>query len=275
MAGPVITKLNSSNFHNWSSDLKYILLEKNLWNIVNKSEIAPQKDEKGLNLKETEAYKVRANQALSIIYLNVENEFKRLIEDCNDPITDWEKLRVNSCPDSRYHMHLFTNLIECKINTNESISLFSTRMLRIFNDIKEIDVKFSESYASFQILRYLPWKYDGIVQSILRWKKQEFKFPKIIEELSAEEVRLRLRDADSQKYHPQANQVKYKSNHGKDIQCWNCKEYGHMRNQCKKDSSLGFKSGGHPFRDNSASRQKRPMTSSKWTSASRRKECSD
>lgn len=125
MAGPVIPKLNSSNYHNWASDLKYILLEKNLWNIVNKSETESQKDEKGSNLKEIEAFKVRANQALSIIYLNIENKFKRIIEDCNDPVSAWERLKVNSCPDSRsFHMHLFTKLLECKINTNESINLY-------------------------------------------------------------------------------------------------------------------------------------------------------
>lgn len=95
-------------------------------------------------------------------------------------------------------------------------------MLRIFNDIKEIDKNFSENYASFQILRYLPWKYDGMVQSILQWKEQDFKFSKIIEELSAEEVR--LRDTDCQKVQLQANQVKFKSNHGKEIQCWKCEE---------------------------------------------------
>lgn len=95
-------------------------------------------------------------------------------------------------------MQLFTNLIECKINANESINLYSTRVQHIFNDIKEIDSNFSESYASFEILRYLPRKFDYIVQGILRWKKDEFKFSKIIEGLSAVQISLRLRDIDNQ-----------------------------------------------------------------------------
>lgn len=34
MAGPNIQKLNSTNYQNWPSDIKYILLEKNLWGII-------------------------------------------------------------------------------------------------------------------------------------------------------------------------------------------------------------------------------------------------
>lgn len=65
-------------------------------------------------------------------------------------------------------MKKFLELIESKLNSNESISMFSTRVFRIYSEIMGIDANFDEDYASFQILRYLPRKYDGIVQTILR-----------------------------------------------------------------------------------------------------------
>lgn len=92
-----------------------------------------------------EVYQVRANQVLSIIYLNIELEFKRLIEGYNDPVSAWERLKISHCPDSHSdHMKMFSELIECKSGINESISLFSTRVLQIYNKIKNIDTDFAE-----------------------------------------------------------------------------------------------------------------------------------
>lgn len=79
MAGPNIQKLNSSNYQNWSSNFKYFLLEKNLSSIIEKSKKAPVLDKDVTNASEVEAYKIRSNQALLFIYLNVEPELKRLM----------------------------------------------------------------------------------------------------------------------------------------------------------------------------------------------------
>lgn len=76
MAGPNIQKLNSTNYQNWSSDIKYILSrEKPLGHFWIEVKKAPIKDPGGTNAAEMEAYQVRADQVLSILYLNVELEF--------------------------------------------------------------------------------------------------------------------------------------------------------------------------------------------------------
>lgn len=68
--------------------------------------------------------------------------------------------------------------------------------MRIYNDIKNLDKTLDEPYLNFQPLRYLNRKYDGMVQNILRWSKDKFKFNKIVEKLLAEETRLKVRDQD-------------------------------------------------------------------------------
>lgn len=49
---------------------------------------------------------------------------------------------------------------------------------------------------SFQILRYLPPQFDNLVQSILYWTSDKFKFKSILTELIAEKSRLKLRNED-------------------------------------------------------------------------------
>ncbi len=67
-------------------------------------------------------------------------------------------------PDNRaLHVSEFTEFLDC-INPNESISLFSARLSRIFDRLKAIDDDLSERYLCFQLLRYLPQEFDNLVQ---------------------------------------------------------------------------------------------------------------
>lgn len=80
-----------------------------------------------------------------------------------------------------------------------------------------------------------PRKYDRIVQAILRWKKDEFKFAKITDELVAEETRLKVRDFVSSKNSMQVNQLNINSTTRKPftkVNCWNCGKAGHVQRNC-------------------------------------------
>lgn len=114
-----IEKINASNYLNWAADIKYLLLENNLWNIVNQTENPPvpgvRKSEVITDTGEPklDTYKVRSDQVLALIFLHVGSDFKRLMEDSKDPIEAWTVLKNNHCPDSRSHyMRLFSSLIE-------------------------------------------------------------------------------------------------------------------------------------------------------------------
>lgn len=59
MFGLNIPNLNSFIFHNWASNVKYILSEKYLSSILNQVEKAPEKDVNGTNIAEVEAFAIR------------------------------------------------------------------------------------------------------------------------------------------------------------------------------------------------------------------------
>lgn len=108
------------------------------------------------------------------------------------------------------------------------------------NIIKEQDKNFNEIYLSFQLILYLPRKYDDIVQYILRWSEDELnsislnKFDKIVLELVSEETSLTVRDQDNSKFTPSANNIKYKPKQLFSKRCWHYGITGHVSSKCRK-----------------------------------------
>ncbi|GBM26166.1 hypothetical protein AVEN_196992-1 [Araneus ventricosus] len=136
--------------------------------------------------------------AVSLIYLNIEQEYRKVTENSENPVSAWAALAKYFRPNSRsFHMKVFSELVECKIMPGESTSLYAARMSRIYDQIKAIDSMFTECYI-FQFLRYLPIHFDGMVQTLLRLKPEDFLFKNLVQEIVAEEVRLDLRSSDGQ-----------------------------------------------------------------------------
>lgn len=83
-------------------DINYILLEKNLWSITENQEKFHIKST-SVNDSAIETFKAISNDALSVIYLNVGVDYKKIIEDCKDPVEEWKRLKSNYCPDPCSH----------------------------------------------------------------------------------------------------------------------------------------------------------------------------
>lgn len=150
-----IDKLSSRNYATWCCDKKYLLMDKGLWEIISLKQKVPEPST-SVTAKIINQFTSRANKALSLIYLNIEPEFKRLIEDCQVPVDGWERLHKNVHPDSRtHHMTLFNELMEEQIRYGESINLFAMRLKKIYLEIKSIDKEFAECYLCYQFLHFL------------------------------------------------------------------------------------------------------------------------
>lgn len=177
-------KLNSNNYGNWAANIKYILLDKNAWEIVINKEIAPETT----HAATSKDFQVRSHTALSLIYLNVQSEFRRIPENTDDPHAAWLKMKTLLQPDNRSrHMMLFAELIACKIQPDEAIDMFAARIQRIAEQLKAMNEPVKEICLSFQLPCWLSKKFIGLVQTTLQWTEAEFTFQNILTELVAEE----------------------------------------------------------------------------------------
>ncbi|GBN67244.1 hypothetical protein AVEN_84314-1, partial [Araneus ventricosus] len=77
------------------------------------------------------------------------------------------------------------------INPQEEIEAYAARIRSIVDQLKDAGKPISEWYQAFQLILFLPPEFNGIVQYIYRWDDEEFKFDKILQELIAEESRLK------------------------------------------------------------------------------------
>ena len=177
-----IEKLNRNNFARWVKDVKYLLMDRNCYNIVTEKEIKPTlKDEKDKTeqalIKDWEA---RERTAMSIIYLNIDPSLRSIVENFDNAVTAWKALMKHFRPDNRCRqMACFSEFLSCRMSSEENIDLFAARLSRITDELNGFSQTIPEVYKCFQLLCYLPTEFDMIVQGILQWIEQEFMFERI------------------------------------------------------------------------------------------------
>ena len=79
-------------------------------------------------------------------------------------------------------MAFFPEFLSCRMTRDENIDLFAAILSRITIELNSFSQSIPEIFKCFQPLRYLPVEFDMIVQSILWWSKQNFKFEKNLTE---------------------------------------------------------------------------------------------
>ncbi|GFW22744.1 copia protein [Trichonephila clavipes] len=90
-----------------------------------------------------------------------------------------------------------------------------------------------ETYQCYQLLKCLPSKFDSIVQNILRWTDETFKYKDVLLELIVEETRIDFRDG----LNLQRNQHEMFSVQKSKIKCHYCGKFGHFRRECRNGTA--------------------------------------
>ncbi|GBM31127.1 hypothetical protein AVEN_58923-1 [Araneus ventricosus] len=104
-----------------------------------------------------------------------------MIDDIEDPVASWKRLEEHFRPNSRARViGLTDDFFSCRINPQEEIGIYAARIRSIVDQLKDAGKPISEWYQAFQLIRFLPPEFNGIVQYIYRWDDKEFKFDKIL-----------------------------------------------------------------------------------------------
>ncbi|GFU89648.1 retrovirus-related Pol polyprotein from transposon TNT 1-94 [Trichonephila clavipes] len=197
-----IEKLGAYNYPTWVTDIKYLLLEKNCYNIVLAKEETPHKSDPGFLQKDYNECISRKRLSLTLIYLNINPGYRKIIENLDDPVEVCSTLKRNFQSDNRsYHLLLFNQLVNCQMRSSEKINLFASRLKGIADQLINIRKPIDEVYVSFIFLKSLPSKFDTIAQNVLRWEETKLVFKDILAEIITEETRMQFCDCDSQKSH--------------------------------------------------------------------------
>ena len=219
-------------------------MERNCWNIVAGKEVEPKATEgETIDEKKLKDFNLRCSRSYTTIYMNVSPQYRTVIEDISDGSEAWKRLKTHFRPDSRARvMALKHDFFSCVIEPDESIGLYASRLKRIIEELNESGHPVEDLDQCFQLLRFLPAEYENIVQSIYRWEDDDFKFPKVLEQILAEESRLRQRAADQatvslltkSQHVPETHSLPVKSHPKRRPKCQSCGETDHLKQHCPK-----------------------------------------
>lgn len=232
----MIEPLNRDNYVSWSEDLKALLLEKDSWSIVKGQEESPPAT---ATAKERKNYQSRVNRGYSTIYLNVSKELRNLISDTENPKIAWETLRDFFQPKSRARLiGLLDTFFSTRPDEGESVGMYAARLRKIIMQVKDAGHELDDMFQSFQLIRYLPAEFSGIIQTIYRWEDKLFKYDAVLKELLCEESRIAQSCSDLEAKNSSIfNTCCKKSNPSKSRNksklCTKCGKKNHNTAQCK------------------------------------------
>src|SRR5215510_13332824 len=130
---PKFALLSSTNYPQWSGEMKAWLMKMGYWQIVNGKESKPAEGSGAIT------WQLKAEKAAGEIYLAVENDQRVHFKNCEeDPITMWqnlEKAHLHKRPGARFNA--YDELFSIRKEENESLTNLAMRieksMIQIHN----------------------------------------------------------------------------------------------------------------------------------------------
>ncbi|GFV14412.1 retrovirus-related Pol polyprotein from transposon TNT 1-94 [Trichonephila clavipes] len=93
----------------------------------------------------------------------------------------------------------FRSFFGTRYQPEEDVGIFISRVKTAATRLQEAGHKLDDLYIGFQLIRWLPQKFQSTVQQIYRWKEEDFRVVKIELELILEANRLQLMKQDLEK----------------------------------------------------------------------------
>lgn len=219
-----IVKLNSNNYFNWRYKLQMLVIEKEVWDVINEEPPNPV----------TNAWEKKDRKALSTIALNVEDDQIHHIRNCLTAADAWENLKDIHEKDTPNNRACILRKMMTKIlPEGGDVEKHLTEINELYQKLIALGTTFKPDFIKSAILLgSLPESYNSLVL-VLESKDEEltsnFVYSKILEESQRRKEKENAKKNHSSDFHaPSAMMSKI------DKSCHFCKEIGHFKRNCGK-----------------------------------------
>lgn len=218
----VITKLNGTNYFNWRYKMKMILIEKEVWNVI----------EDDIPNPVTDAWKKADEKAHSTIALNVEDDQIQYIRLCKQARDAWKALMdIHEKDTANNRVFILRKIMNQRIEEGGDVEAHVIMMNELFQKMSALGGEITQDLIfSATLLGSLPESYDNLITA-LEARDQELTSSLVCTKVIGEYKRRLERNLDVQ-----GESVSKFSSSAKrgSVFCHFCKEKGHQRRHCKK-----------------------------------------
>ena len=247
-----VEKLTGPNYHSWKFSMKMLLVGKDLWDVVNGSEVL----EPDASDVERKKFRKRENYALSVICLAVNTSLHIYVRSAKTPQEAWRNLadRFEEKSLARkifYHRKLYS----CRLERGQSMEDHVNNIKTISEHLESLDDPVQEKDLVMILLSSLTDDYNNLITSLESLKDAELTWSYVRERVISEFERKKgLPDVGKVKKDIDAlfienkgsknkgySQMKKQYNGKKDIsnfKCHFCQEKGHFQKDCPKKKAM-------------------------------------
>jgi len=224
-------KLDENNYAVWSSRMRWLLVYKNLWDVVENSPGDSDADAKKKDM-----------QALSLIGLSVCNTLVPYVTRSKTAKEAWDTLKqVFKARSNAMALQLTKALSHLALQDDESVTTYAARAKALWDQLVAMGENITERQIVIAMLSGLPTKeYGNVVQNILS-SSDPLEVSSVVNKLLLVEQEPGF---DLYDHNIKTQGAAFHSKGAKqDKECWYCHKRGHVKADClalKRDRKRGI-----------------------------------
>ncbi|KFM59483.1 Retrovirus-related Pol polyprotein from transposon TNT 1-94, partial [Stegodyphus mimosarum] len=245
-----MSKLNGDNYHTWCIRSRAVLVQKRCWEAV----------EPGYGIEMNEAERKKNDEAVTLLFLIVEDTFLDDIGDCIRARDAWNCLKEMHTKFGLLHvLQLMREFFNINMKPNESVQSYLARLMDLHRKLANGGYAFTDREVALVMLLGLPRSYESLILSL---EKDEANLTTTIVKprLLVEEKRIIRNQSPAKVYHEEqalhtkgfaTNQKKpafgkpmkkyaakrpneEETNRGRSTKCFSCGQWGHISKNCEE-----------------------------------------
>jgi hypothetical protein len=209
----LIEKLTGDNYATWSTDMKWLLIMKGVWNAIDDHENVDEADDM---------------KAMALIGLNVEKHLKTSVDASDTAREAWDKLEnAYKAKSNARKLQLKRELTSIELKPKESITMYIARAKELRDQLLAAGYEASDEEVALSALAGLPDSYASIVDT-LQATSTALDIDDIMPKLLVVEQRVK------EHYDRELETVKAYL-----VTCYRCGKKGHIKRNCPDNRKKG------------------------------------